>query len=155
MSTSGPSAPSSVRPATPADRGAVAELLKAAELPLAGIPNALEHFLVAESNGTVVGAIGLERYGTAALLRSAVVHPAERGTGVGETLVHALLAHARTLGVADVGLLTTTAEHWFPRFGFERTERNALPPSLFESEEFKGACPATAVSMRLRISAAK
>ncbi len=144
-------APSTIRPATPADRGAVAELLKAAELPLDGIPSALEHFLVAESGGALVGAIGLEVYGNAALLRSAVVHPASRGSRVGEALVHALLEHARTLGVQEIGLLTTTAEQWFPRFGFARTERSALPQALFASEEFKGACPATAVAMRLRM----
>lgn len=144
-------AAATIRRATPADRGAVADLLKTAELPLAGIPSALEHFLVAESGGTLVGAIGLEVYGNAALLRSAVVHPAARGTGVGEALVRSLLAHARGLGIEEVGLLTTTAEHWFPRFGFEPTERSALPEALFASEEFKGACPATAVAMKLRM----
>ena len=64
-----------LRPAAASDRPAVAELLRAAELPLDGVPAGLEHFIVATRGGEVVGAIGLEVYGDAALLRSAVVHP--------------------------------------------------------------------------------
>ena len=125
-----------VRRATPADRVAVEQLLTtAAELPLTGVAADLAHFLVAESDGTLVGAVGLEVYGTASLLRSAVVHPAHRGARTGEALVHAMIAHARALGVTDVALLTTTAERWFPRFGFVRVERTALPPAVFESED--------------------
>ena len=98
--------------------------------------------------------VGLEVYGNSSLLRSAVVHPARRGTRTGEALVNALIAHARAIGVADVALLTTTADRWFPRFGFVRVERNALPRAVFESEEFQGACPASAVAMHLGLAKA-
>lgn len=148
--TTVPNSPT-VRRAAPADHVAVRALLAASDLPLVGIPDDLAHFLVAESNGTLVGAIGLEVYGSAALLRSAVVHPSRRGSGTGEALVHALLAHAHALGVTDVALLTTTADRWFPRFGFVRVERHSLPAAVFASEELKGACPATAVAMQLKL----
>lgn len=143
--------PVGVRPATPVDLAEIRGLLSAADLPLAGVPDDLAHFLVAESNGTLVGAIGLEVYGEAALLRSAVVHPDRRGTGAGEALVKALLAYARALGVRDLSLLTTTAERWFPRFGFERVDRSALPAALSASEELRGACSDTAIAMRLTL----
>lgn len=140
-----------IRDAAPSDLGAVHALLTAAKLPLDGIPSDLAHFLVAESDGAIVGAIGLEDYGAAALLRSAVVSPTLRGSGVGERLVRALLDAARANGTREVVLLTTTAEAWFPRFGFERIAREQAPVSLHASEEFQGACPASAVTMRLRL----
>lgn len=142
-----------IRAAAPSDLGAVHALLTAAKLPLDGIPSDLAHFLVAERDGAIVGAIGLEDYGAAALLRSAVVSPTLRGTGVGERLVRALLDATRAKGTTEVVLLTTTAESWFPRFGFERITRDEAPASVHASEEFQGACPASAVTMRLRLDA--
>lgn len=141
-----------LRAATPSDLAAVRALLTAAALPLDGVPPDLAHFLVAERAGHVVGAIGLEDYGDTALLRSAVVDPAVRGSGVGEALVRALLDAARARGMRELVLLTTTAEHWFPRFGFERITREAAPAAVHVSEEFQGACPASAVTMHLRLS---
>jgi len=141
-----------IRSAKPRDHAAVTALLTEAKLPLAGVPADLDRFVVAERSGEVVGAIGLEAYGDAALLRSAVVAPALRGTGLGERLVRALLAQAREQGMRELVLLTTTAERWFPRFGFERIERTQVPSALHASEEFRGACPDTAIVMTLRLS---
>lgn len=139
-----------IRAAHAQDAVAVRALLAAALLPLDGVPDDLRHFLVAEKDGAVVGAIGLELYGEAALLRSAVVAPELRGSGLGDRLVRALLTDARAQGASELILLTTTADAWFPRFGFERITREAAPVSLGASEEFRGACPASAVVMRLR-----
>ena len=140
-----------IRAAGPEDAAAVRRLLTDAALPLDGVPADLAHFLVAERDGTVIGAIGLEPYGDAALLRSAVVALEVRGTGLGERLVQALLDDARTSGARELVLLTTTAETWFPRFGFARIDRAAAPAALHASEEFRGACPASAVVMSLRL----
>jgi amino-acid N-acetyltransferase len=137
-----------VRPARSVDYRAVACLLEGAGLPTAGVAPSLPDFLVAEADAGVVGAIGLEVYGAAALLRSAVVAPAGRKCGTGTALVTALLAHAHARGVRDVYLLTNTAEDWFPRFGFARIRRDAVPTALQASAEFQGACPDTAVIMR-------
>lgn len=141
-----------IRAAAPGDSSAVRALLQDAKLPLDGVPDDLTDFLVAERDGAVVGAIGMEYYGEAGLLRSAVVSPALRGTGLGERLVTSLLDDARRRGARDVVLLTTTADAWFPRFGFARTTRAAVPASLHASEEFKGACPDSAVVMSLHLA---
>jgi amino-acid N-acetyltransferase len=45
-------------------------------------------------------------------------------------------------------LLTTTAAEWFPRFGFVRTTREAVPMAVTASVEFQGVCPASAVVMQ-------
>jgi amino-acid N-acetyltransferase len=137
-----------VRPAQPSDYAAVTDLLVTAGLPTAGLSPALTDFVVAASGDRLVGAVGLEVYGLAALLRSAVVADVSRGRGVGAALVGRLLAHARARGVRDVYLLTTTADDWFPRFGFVRVARETVPAALHASAEFRGACPESATVMR-------
>ena len=130
-------------------------LLSDASLPLDGLPDDLvgEHhdFLVVDSGEAIVGAIGLERYGDAGLLRSAVVAPTLRNSGIGAELVRALLTHARATGLRELVLLTTTAEHWFPRFGFTRISRADVPEAMHASAELQGACPATAAVLRLKV----
>jgi amino-acid N-acetyltransferase len=140
-----------IRAARPTDLSAVHSLLTHADLPLDGVPSDLAHFLVAERAGEVVGAIGLEPYGAAALLRSAVVAPDERGTGVGERLVRSLLDEAKRHRMNEVVLLTTTAESWFPRFGFNKVSRDAVPDAVKQSVEFTSACPASATVMTLAL----
>ncbi|HEY3587088.1 MAG TPA: GNAT family N-acetyltransferase, partial [Myxococcaceae bacterium] len=71
------------------------------------------------------------------------------GRGVGAELVRAVLERARALGLRELYLLTTSAAGYFPRFGFERIGREALPSSLQASEEMRGACPSSAAAMRL------
>lgn len=142
-----------LRPARPGDHAAVLGLLERAHLPLAGVPAGLDHFIVDEVDGRVVGAIGLEHYGDGALLRSAVVDPGLRGLGVGARLVAQLLGHAREHGIQDIYLLTTTAEEWFHRFGFRRVERDAVPATVRTSVEFREACPASAAVMRMSLAA--
>jgi amino-acid N-acetyltransferase len=141
-----------VRPARPADYPAVAGLLGAAGLPTAGLSPSLADFLVAEAGDGITGAVGLEVYGTAALLRSAVVGAAAQGRGAGTALVVALLEHARARGVRDVYLLTNTAEEWFPRFGFARIRRDVVPDALHASAEFQGACPDSAAILHATLA---
>jgi len=50
--------------------------------------------------------------------------------------------------------LTTTAEGFFPKFGFERIPRADVPARVQESVEFVSACPASAVVMRNTLVAA-
>jgi amino-acid N-acetyltransferase len=108
-------------------------------------------FVVAEDRGAITGAIGLEKFGSVALLRSAVVSSDNRGTGVGGRLVEQLLERADEQGIEELYLLTTTAEDYFPRFGFTRTTRSAVPDAVKASAEFRGACPDTAVVMTRRV----
>jgi amino-acid N-acetyltransferase len=133
------------------DYPAVIALLEAAGLPTTGVPRTLGDFLVADAGDGVAGAIGLERYGSGALLRSAVVRPGDQGTGIGTLLVRALLDRARDGGLREIYLLTTTAERWFPRFGFASIEREQVPDAVRASVEFREACPASAAVMRMLI----
>lgn len=142
----------SLRRAVPADHETVAAFLRDLELPTDGVSQWLDQFWVAEHQGRVVGVAGMERYGDSGLLRSVAVTQEWRGTGVGRTLVDRVLEEGRTAGVREVYLLTTTAEHYFPRLGFVCVDRECVPAALHASAEFTGACPASAVVMRRAVT---
>lgn len=82
------------------------------------------------------------------LLRSAAVDESWRGSGVGRVLVERVLDLARERGIEDIFLLTTTAEHYFPRFGFSCVSRDSVAAGVQSSIEFQEACPASATVMR-------
>jgi amino-acid N-acetyltransferase len=143
-----------IREATNRDLDAVESLLSENDLPLEGVKENFSDFVVAEDAGEIAGAIGLERFGSVALLRSAVVSPEHRGSGVGRKLVEKVLERAERDRIEELFLLTTTAEKYFPRFGFAPTSRSAVPPTVRASAEFQGACPDTAIVMKRRITTA-
>lgn len=137
------------RPATPADGVAIETLLRAQHLPTQGAREHLAAYRVVEADARVVACAGLELHGgTDALLRSVAVADSHQGRALGQALVRALLADARQHGVDTVHLLTTTAPAYFERLGFVRCPRDSAPAALQASEEFRGACPASAILMR-------
>lgn len=144
-----PTGSGKVRPGSAREFAAVKRLLVANNLPVDGVPESLQNFFVAFDGQKVIGAIGLEIFGDSALLRSAVVNESARGAGLGAQLVEGALAKARVLRVDSVYLLTTTAEKYFPRFGFAPVPREEAPAPMMKSAEFSGACPESAVLMKL------
>jgi amino-acid N-acetyltransferase len=150
--TAGPGAPT-LRPARPDDLAAVEHLLTASALPLDGVADALPNFVVAEHGGVIVGVAGLEVCCDNALLRSVAVDPNWRSHGVGRALVTRVISDAEARGIRTLYLLTTTAERYFPSFGFERITRDEVPDDVRATEEFRGACPASATVMARRVAA--
>jgi amino-acid N-acetyltransferase len=136
-----------LRTAEAGDLPAVLDLLGRSQLPSSGVAEALPHFVIAENEGQLVGVVGLEIYGESALLRSLAVEESWRGSGVGRTLIERALWATRERGIKDVFLLTTTAERYFPRFGFACVSRDSVAEAVRGSAEFRGACPASAVVM--------
>jgi amino-acid N-acetyltransferase len=143
-----------VRAATGDDAAGIERLVEDAGLPLAGLRTAVLR-VVAEDERGLAGVAALEDHGAedgrAFLLRSVVTRPDVRGSGVGAALTRAALRRVDEAG-APVALLTESAEHWFPRFGFRPVERADLPPALAASEELRGACPVSAHAL-LRVPA--
>ncbi len=140
-----------MRVATAADLPAILELLSLAALPHAGVEDHLEQFILEFAHGRLVACAGLELHGAAALLRSVAVSADQRSSGIGARLVKAQLEMARDLKATSVSLLTTTAETYFPRFGFEIVSRSTLPPTLNDSLELRGICPDSAIAMHLSL----
>jgi amino-acid N-acetyltransferase len=125
-------------------------VLAEAGLPLAGLETHLLDFVVAEA-ASVIGCAGLERYGETALLRSVAVTVSARGTGLGQRLAAACIDAARTSGITTLVLLTETSGGFFSRFGFTAVPRGSLPKGVLQSEQFRGACPVSAVAMVLEL----
>jgi amino-acid N-acetyltransferase len=130
------------------DMPAIATLLESAGLPTADLTCAADfQTWVIEAHGTLLAAIGLERFGDVALLRSLVVAPAQRERGLGQELVTRLERDARAAGITRLVLLTETAEEFFRRRGYFVTDRREVSDRVKQSAEFRSLCPVSAVCM--------
>lgn len=150
MATTGsvPAVQVRIERATDADAPSIAALLSASGLPIDGLVDHLGTAIVARRGHETVGCAALEVYSDGALLRSVAVAPGTRGTGLGQALTGAALSLANDLGMPAVYLLTTTAERFFPRFGFSVIQRGDVPAGVRQSVEFRTACCASAIVMR-------
>ncbi|HEX6047349.1 MAG TPA: GNAT family N-acetyltransferase [Pyrinomonadaceae bacterium] len=129
----------------------ILDLLSQVQLPHDGVAENLSAFLVArDESARLIGAIGLERHGNTALLRSAAVSPEYQGGGVGSQLTKRLLERAKQDGVETVVLLTSTAREFFAqRFGFRETQRAVFDNDLSASSEWNLPRCSSAVCMSL------
>ena len=139
----------SLRQAVPADWPAVETLLLTNKLPTEGASEHLPTYVLAISNGEVVGSAGAEVYGSVALLRSVAIAPGLQKQGIGRLLVERMIQEARARGIASLHLLTVTASEYFAQYGFKRGNIGDAPAALKTSAEFQGACPACAAFMSL------
>ena len=129
-------------------RSTAAALLQAQELPVTDITDEhLEHFFFVGSDGSPTGLVGLEIYGADALLRSLVVGEHARSRGLGSSLVEHAEQYASSKSVRSIYLLTTTAEAFFNRLGYERIDRSQAPPSIERTREFASLCRASSAFM--------
>jgi amino-acid N-acetyltransferase len=144
-----------IRTASDADLREIRKLLRANGLLVEDVSTSLiDGFLVAEdASGSVIGSIGLEQLGSSVLLRSLAVASQVRGRGIARELVVRLEDKVRSCGQLDVWLLTTTAEHFFQRAGYERVTRNEVPGEVQLCRQFAILCPSTATCMRKRLRA--
>ena len=133
--------------ASDADGPSILQLLQGAGLPVDGLVEHLNTAFVARDGAAIVGCAALETYADGALLRSVTVAPAARGRGVGQRLTQAAVTLAQSVGMPAVYLLTTSAESYFPKFGFVPTTKEQVPASVKQSIEFRSACPASAIVM--------
>lgn len=139
-----------LRPAHETDLAQIFALLEASGLPTTGVADSLDGFIVADDAGEIVGVVGLETCcRDYALLRSTAVADAWRGRGVGRQLVERAIAEAELQGFQALYLLTTTAERYFPSFGFRAVPRDTVPADVREHEQFTGGCCSSATAMEL------
>jgi amino-acid N-acetyltransferase len=143
--------PIQIERARPEEMDIVLGLLAEHHLPLDGLREHLATTLVARQDGRIVGSAALEVYADGALLRSVAVAPALQRRRLGRELTDAAIRLAQEHGTPAIYLLTTTAEQYFPKFGFERITRADVPLDVQTSIEFTSACPSSAVVMRKRL----
>lgn len=130
------------------DEVALGTLLQMADLSTEDItPEILEHFLVAHVDKALVGCVGLEVLEEAGLLRSVAVDESHRGLGLGKRLVEAMEEQARSQGVRDLYLLTTTAEGFFAGLGYQKIPREQAPAAIAATAQFSELCPTSSSFM--------
>jgi amino-acid N-acetyltransferase len=133
-------------------RSTAMALLEAQGLPVSDITDEhLEQFFFIGSDGSLTGLVGVQIYGTDALLRSLVVAQAARTQGVGASLVQHAEDHAASHDVDAMYLLTTTAERFFERRGYRRVDRIQAPRAIQSTPEFASLCPESSAFMIKRL----
>jgi amino-acid N-acetyltransferase len=136
-----------IRLAEPQDLPAVLAQRAEAKHTTESVAEHFPSFFVMDEGGRIVASAGIERHGDAVLLRSLAVAPDARRSGVGAAVLRRAL-HEVEGRRGGVYALTTTAEGYLARFGFERVSRASLPRQLLESRELRDACPDSATVMR-------
>jgi HAD superfamily hydrolase (TIGR01457 family) len=132
-----------IRPAAPEDEEAIAALLREAGLDPSEATG-VEGSVVASDRGQPVATATAEVRGEEGYVRSVAVREDARRSGVGALVTAAAVRAAAGRGARRVHLLTDTAERFFARLGFTRTDRERLPAWV---RERSSACSGTAVAM--------
>ncbi len=132
----------------------VASLLQSAGLPTGDLPTAadLQLFGIADATG-LIGVAGVERHGSAGLLRSVIVAAPQRGAGHGRALVRHAETWARAQGIETLYLLTRHAAGFFAHLGYVEAPRATAPAAIAATPEFTVLCPASAAFMRKALGA--
>lgn len=134
------------------ERAAAAALLTAADLPASDLTDAhMQNFFYCGSAAQPTALVGLEPCGPDALLRSLVVSPAHRRSGLGSALLEHAESFARARGSRALYLLTTTAEEFFAGRGYEPVSRESAPAAVRATREFSDLCPASSAFMMKKL----
>lgn len=105
-----------IREASERDKDIIWALLLRHELRTEGVLEPCTRYWVAEEDGRIIGAIGLEIGSTSVLLRSAIVAPNLRSRGLGRELTKTALNSARTDGYRVAYCFSTDAgDYWVAR----------------------------------------
>jgi len=134
------------RPATPKDIPIIEDLLSRVNLPTNEVDPQKHAFFVGEEDRKVVVTAGLEVFGKSGLLRSVAVAPELQSKGLGGQMYKFVMEKIRATDLREVWLLTTTAEKFFGKLGFEKRKREEAPPDIQNSWQFEhGACHSASV----------
>ena len=144
-----------IRPMKTKDQEIIMQNLTQNNLPTEDLTEEkLRNFFVAENaKGLILGCVGIEIKKEAGLLRSLYIDSPYRGQGIGKRLVKELEAISAVKGVAELYLLTTTAEGLFRELSYKKIDREAVPDFIKETEEFRTLCPGSAACMYKKIAA--
>lgn len=129
----------------------IEQILQKEGLPYQDVGSEEIEFYMAFCDVDFVGIVGIENFINVALLRSMVVFDKFRNQGYGCKIVNQLLEEATIKGIKEIFILTTTAEDFFNRLGFEVIERKDVPDSIKSTTEFTSLCPASAICMHINI----
>jgi amino-acid N-acetyltransferase len=110
-----------------------------------------QYFGLFDKHQKLIAGYGLEVYQSNALLRSVVVNQKHRNSGIGKIIIQHAIEYGLANEIKNYYLLTTTADHFFSKFGFYVIDRDSVPGRIGSTEEFRTFCPDTAICMRLTL----
>lgn len=126
----------------------VGALLVACDLPIADLrDDGNVCFFGFRHESELLGVIGVEVCGDFGLLRSLAISAAHRGNGLGQKLVAFSEEWATRSNLKALYLLTTTADNFFERLGYEELSRSEAPRTIAETPQFAGLCPDSSTFM--------
>ena len=132
-----------------------AKILSGYDLPMEDLhTSSLEYFWVAEDKNQVIGVCGIDYSNHVGLVRSLAVDKQAQRKGIGKKLYEIVEGDARNRGILRLYLLTTTAERYFERLGYEIIERDIAPIPIKQSNQFSSLCPQSAILMQKSLSEA-
>lgn len=134
------------------DHDAVAALLRGCGLPYEDIGEHLSDLIAARQGKTLIGTVALQACDDVGLLRSLAVAQPYRSRGLATDLVTRIVSHARSRRIDRLFLLTTTAQDFFAKRGFESIDRSLVPAAIAGTQEFRSLCPGSAICMSKDIS---
>jgi len=134
-------------PASQNSFSAAIELLKKNNLPTEDINPGTQLF-VTEENDIVIGTVAVEYNFDVALLRSLSVSKQKRNSGIGQMLVDFIEDYVQKQGVRSIYLLTTTAEAFFLKNGYESIDRNEVPEFIKNTKEYSVICSSSSTLMK-------
>ncbi len=133
-----------LRQRLPEDLPRVIRLLKSAHLPPEGLDRT-EGWVI-DAEGVLVGHVAVELTPDAAVIRSLVVDPSQRGKGLGERL---LAAAEDSAGLRTLVLKTDAVGSWMARRGYQPATLDQTPKSVRSTTQFSGSlCSGTPVYLR-------
>lgn len=140
------------RSASKADLNKIEKMLRLFDLPYEDCKHHLNHFVVVEENGEIIGTGGMELYGDIVLLRSFAVCKKYRNKAIGKRIYFKIKGSAIEQGVREIYLLTETAEQYFEKLGFNSINRDLVPEPIKQTKQFSSLCPASAIVMKSVVS---
>ncbi len=138
----------SYRTASVEELPAIIQLLDDCKLPHADIVPGKQHFVVAEIDRKIIGCAGYEGYTENGLFRSLAVKPLYRDMMIAHTMIDKIFVLAQEQGIKEFFLLTTTADKFFGKLGWEIINRNDVPANIASTAEFASICPSVAICMK-------
>lgn len=126
----------------------VGALLTACDLPVADLrDDGNVRFFGFRRESELLGVIGIEVCGDFGLLRSLAISADNRGNSLGRKLVAFSEEWATRSNLKALYLLTTTADSFFERLGYERLSRSEAPSTIAATPQFSGICPGSSIFM--------
>lgn len=127
----------------------VENLLERCSLPITDLErNDKVALFGAHDEEELIACIGLEIYDDTALLRSLAVASEYRKDGIGRKLTDYVETYAKQKKVAELYLLTETAEGYFNKLGYQRQARDTVPSSIQGTTQYSDLCPSSSTVMR-------